>query len=87
MNEQLMEAAVLMAVGMTVVFAFLSLLIGGIYTITAIHSYLPTEKPSAVKSASKLVSRTNNSIEISPQIETAIQTAINAHRQQSSKSS
>ena len=85
MGEQLSEAGILMAVGMTVVFAFLTLLIGGIKAISAFCSVFPSvdEQLATPTQNQNYNSYPNSSptTTVSPQIKAAIQTAVNIHRQ------
>ena len=46
MTEQLIEAAILLGVGMSVVFAFLTLLIGGIHAIAWFERKFPSPAPA-----------------------------------------
>jgi oxaloacetate decarboxylase gamma subunit len=83
MTDQLAQAAVLFAVGMSVVFAFLTLLIGGIHSIAWFARVFP--EPEAVSHHKKpkyTQQNKNNTTEttVDPSIVTAITAAVNAHR-------
>lgn len=82
MAEQLAEAGVLLAVGMSVVFAFLSLLIGGIKLIAWFCETFPSPDEQAQLTPSNNNNFTHEQTTVSPQIKAAIQTAVNLHRQQ-----
>jgi len=82
MADQLSEAGILLAVGMTVVFAFLSLLIGGIHSIAWFCRAFPSAEvaqsgPPRLPNNNSKISPTTT---VSPQIKAAIQTAVNLHR-------
>ncbi|GBL04012.1 OadG family protein [Glaciecola sp. KUL10] len=86
MAEQLTEAGMLLAVGMSVVFAFLTLLIGGIKGIAWYCKMFPSPEDTT-SSANNSNTHKNNNIAptpaqatVSPQIKAAIQTAVNLHR-------
>ncbi len=81
MTEQLLEAANLMGVGMTVVFAFLTLLIGGIHGVAWFSNLFP-EAPIAVnKSGSKYnKNKRSTPTTVDPKVVVAITAAIHAHR-------
>ncbi|MDT0593843.1 OadG family protein [Glaciecola petra] len=82
MTEQLLEAGVLLAVGMCVVFAFLTMLIGGIHSIAWFASKFPDE--SLATNAHKTTYKNNNTNQtpttVDPIIAAAITGAIHAHR-------
>jgi oxaloacetate decarboxylase gamma subunit len=81
MTEQLAEASILLSVGMTVVFAFLTFLIAGIHAIAWFCRTFPSteDELTAVKKQTK---RTNNvtSTAVSPHIAAAITAAVHTHR-------
>jgi oxaloacetate decarboxylase gamma subunit len=84
--EQLTEAGILLAVGMSVVFAFLTLLIGGIKGIAWYCKMFPSPEDTT-SGANTSNNYNNNNIAptpaqatVSPQIKAAIQTAVNLHR-------
>jgi oxaloacetate decarboxylase gamma subunit len=100
MVDQLVEASVLLGVGMSVVFAFLTLLIGGIHAIAWFERTFPTPpeqnkaRPRSAGSINKnsnksannnAVANNNNPTTVSPQIAAAISAAVNTHRQTTSK--
>nr|WP_136249919.1 OadG family transporter subunit [Ningiella ruwaisensis] len=79
MQEQLIEAAMLLGVGMSVVFAFLSLLIAGIHTIAWFVRQYPEPLPV---SATKTKNNKNQSstTTVKPDIVAAISAAIHTHQ-------
>lgn len=86
MGEQLMEAAVLLGVGMSVVFAFLILLIGGVNAIAWFVKKFPGPTASANNNApryNKKASLAPTTVE--PAIATAINAAVHTHRRQQQK--
>lgn len=79
-SAQLMEAATLMLVGMVVVFAFLTLLIGGVKLIAFVCAKFPESTPQETMSrgtSPQTVSAHNDN-----RIVAAITAAIAMHRQQ-----
>ncbi|MFW8590199.1 OadG family protein [Glaciecola sp. 2405UD65-10] len=83
MTEQLLEAGVLLSVGMSVVFAFLTLLIGGIHSIAWFARTFPG--PEADTNQQKTNYKNNNNksatpTTVSPKIVAAITGAVHAHR-------
>jgi oxaloacetate decarboxylase gamma subunit len=92
MTDQLVEAGVLLAVGMSVVFAFLTLLIGGVYLISWYCRKFPSsEAPKhAMQNAGQQKhidsSSQKPSTSVSPQIAAAISAAVHTHRQSTLKS-
>ena len=91
MTEQLAEAGVLLGVGMSVVFAFLILLIGGIHAIAWYCRKFPSDEiitPSPRHRAT--LNQTNSNLNlnlsnnatssVSPQIAAAITAAVHTHR-------
>lgn len=85
MTEQLLEAGVLLGVGMSVVFAFLTLLIGGIHTIAWIARVFPEPQSDTYNSGPSYSNKNNNKnatpATVNPNIVAAITAAVNAHRQ------
>jgi oxaloacetate decarboxylase gamma subunit len=89
MTEQLIEAAVLLGVGMSVVFGFLTLLIGGIQAIAWFERKFPSPVP-AIKtsnnnnnnSSTQTTVRPNqsNTQNVSNEVVAAISAALNIHR-------
>ena len=83
MGEQLVEAAVLLGVGMTVVFAFLILLIGGVNAIAWFVKKFPEPTKGANNNAPTYNKNTNTaSSTVDPAIEAAITAAVHTHRRQ-----
>ena len=86
MTEQLAEAGMLLAVGMIVVFSFLTLLIGGIHAIAWFARVFP--EPENTSSYNKPSYQKNNKNKrstpttVNPNIVTAITVAVNEHRRQ-----
>ena len=86
MGEQLMEAAVLLGVGMTVVFAFLILLIGGVNAIAWFVRKFPEPSSSANDNAPNYNKKASLALAtVDPAIATAIGAAVNTHRRQQQK--
>lgn len=79
MSEQLAEAGMLMGVGMTVVFAFLTLLIAGIHSIAWLAKLLP-EAEQKEHTKTKANYSKKNLITVDSNIKAAISAAVNAHR-------
>ena len=78
----LVEAANLLAVGMVVVFLFLSMLIGAITLIAWINKLIPDESINTIAKQPKLTNSTlPNNKGVSPKIVAAISSAIVQHRQ------
>ncbi|WP_371192754.1 OadG family protein [Glaciecola sp. SC05] len=78
MNELLIEAAVLLGVGMSVVFAFLSMLIGGIKLI----AWYAAKYPSPTQT--NIIHNKNNVLPtttVKPDIVAAISAAVHIHQQ------
>lgn len=88
MKDQLVEAGVLLAVGMSVVFAFLILLIGGIHTIAWFCRKFPSAE--VIPYTTTNPDTQNNNIKqptsVSPQVVTAITAAVHIHRHTTLKS-
>lgn len=84
MIEQLYEAAILLAVGMLVVFTFLSLLIVGIHAIAAFVRAFPGQQENAVVTPTTPTNSAPTSIERTEppkEIIAAITAAVHKHRQ------
>ena len=90
MSGQLIEAAVLLTVGMSVVFAFLVLLIGGIHAIAWFCRKYPSEdaSPNTPKKRAASNQATKNTLpaSVSPQVAAAITAAVHTHRHTTLKS-
>lgn len=93
MNDQLMEAGILLAVGMSVVFAFLVLLIAGIHSIAWFCRKYPSAEiiPHAAQTRTikdRAIQDNNNKspTSVSPQVAAAITAAVHTHRHATSKS-
>ncbi|GEM_PF-4140052 len=84
MFEQLTEAALLMSVGMTVVFCFLILLLGGIHAIALYVAKFPGSEEKHIKPLAD-VSKTVGNHDISPNVVAAISAAIRIHRKNKNK--
>lgn len=86
MAEQLLEAGILLGVGMSVVFVFLTLLIGGIHCIAWIGRQFPepvkinTQNTSASSQAS--ATKKGTSTAVPDAIVKAITAAIHTHRRE-----
>lgn len=81
MSDQLAQAGMLMGIGMTVVFAFLTLLIAGIHGIAWFARTFPEPEPIGQKNAkTKYSKNTSSSTTVEPNIVAAISAAVNAHR-------
>jgi oxaloacetate decarboxylase gamma subunit len=81
MSNQLAEAGVLMGVGMTVVFAFLILLIGGIHSIAWIANLFPQPEVMTHKNSKPKYNKiTSSPTTVDPKIVKAITAAVNTHR-------
>jgi oxaloacetate decarboxylase gamma subunit len=78
-SEQLYEAAMLLGVGMTVVFAFLSLLIGAIKAITWFVQ-MTSPPVSASKTPQNIRLKPNSATIVSPDTVAAISAAMHMHR-------
>ncbi|MBF7072408.1 OadG family protein [Glaciecola sp. MH2013] len=85
MAEQLMEAGVLLAVGMSVVFAFLTLLIAGIHLIAWFERAFPSPIETPSTRPRQEPKQKNDITEVSPQIAAAISAAVSTHRKSTSK--
>ncbi|MGB3725126.1 MAG: OadG family protein [Glaciecola sp.] len=85
MTDQLLEAGILLSVGMTVVFSFLTLLIGGIHGIAWFARTFPEPQTETNKHNPRYNQSNNNNsatqTTVSPTIVAAITAAVNAHRQ------
>jgi oxaloacetate decarboxylase gamma subunit len=93
MNDQLMEAGILLAVGMSVVFAFLILLIAGIHGIAWFCRKYPSAEviPHAAhnRTIQDRTTQDNNKkspTPVSPQVAAAITAAVHTHRHTTLKS-
>lgn len=86
MSEQLVEAGVLLAVGMSVVFAFLTLLIAGIHAIAWFCRKFPSEAPVPNVLENRAVRNNTVAASVSPQIAAAIAAAVHTHRHTTLKS-
>jgi oxaloacetate decarboxylase gamma subunit len=85
MTEQLAEAGILLGVGMSVVFSFLILLIGGIHAIAWYCRKFPSEEAQQSSSRPRVQQNQANSSSkptspVSPQIAAAIAAAVHTHR-------
>jgi oxaloacetate decarboxylase gamma subunit len=84
MTDQLAEAGILMGVGMTVVFAFLTLLIGGIHGIAWFANLFPQPEVATHKNSKPKYNQNNKNnstpTTVDPSIVAAISAAVNAHR-------
>jgi oxaloacetate decarboxylase gamma subunit len=88
MTEQLIEAAILLGVGMSVVFAFLTLLIGGIHAIAWFERKFPSPAPALNSTNNNNNSSTqttvrpkqSNTQNNSNEIVAAISAALHIHR-------
>lgn len=85
MTEQLVEAAVLLGVGMSVVFVFLTMLIGGIHIISWYCRKFPSPEAISVQHPTNQQQDTHNKnnkspTSVNPQIAAAISAAVHAHR-------
>ena len=84
----LLDAAILLIVGMSVVFVFLTILIFAIHAIEWISNQLPSEQPTtATFSTNQAVSASqstsvNATENVSPQVMAAITAAVHQHRNQ-----
>lgn len=79
MAEQLIEAGILLAVGMAVVFTFLTMLIGGIHLISWVHKTLPYEITDTPAN-NNYKAQPKPPTTINPNIVDAITAAVNQHR-------
>ena len=86
MSEQLIEAGILLGVGMSVVFAFLTLLIGGIHSIAWFARVYPAPEVAGHTKNPRYNDKNsrNNATPatLSPTTLAAITAAVNTHRQQ-----
>jgi oxaloacetate decarboxylase gamma subunit len=81
MVEQLTEAGILLAVGMSVVFAFLTLLIGGIHSIAWFSNLYPQAVENANKyNKPKYNKNSSTPTTVDPTVVSAITAAVHAHR-------
>jgi oxaloacetate decarboxylase gamma subunit len=82
MNDQLIEAGVLLAVGMSVVFAFLILLIGGIHAIAWFCRKFPSAEVTPHAAQNRGIQNNNKKppTSVSPQVAAAITAAVHTHR-------
>ncbi|MFT6268464.1 MAG: oxaloacetate decarboxylase gamma subunit [Alphaproteobacteria bacterium] len=87
MTEQLAEAGMLLGVGMTVVFAFLTLLIGGIHSIAWLSNLFPYPESTSRKNSRPTYKQNkkndSTTTTVDPNIVAAISAAVNAHRRKS----
>ncbi|MFB0911867.1 MAG: OadG family transporter subunit [Glaciecola sp.] len=88
MNDQLIEAGILLAVGMSVVFAFLILLIGGIQAIAWFCRKFPSDDviPYAAQNRGVQTNNKKSPTSVSPQVAAAITAAVHTHRHTTLKS-
>ncbi|MFT4731641.1 MAG: oxaloacetate decarboxylase gamma subunit [Gammaproteobacteria bacterium] len=88
MTDQLIEAGVLLGVGMSVVFAFLILLIGGIHAIAWFCRKFPSDVVTPQASQNRVVQNNNRKspTSVSPQVAAAITAAVHTHRHTTLKS-
>jgi oxaloacetate decarboxylase gamma subunit len=81
MNDQLMQAGILFGVGMSVVFAFLILLIAGIHGIAWFcRKYPSTEVISHAAQNCTIQNNKKSTTSVSPQVAAAITAAVHTHR-------
>jgi oxaloacetate decarboxylase gamma subunit len=83
MGEQLAEAGILLGVGMSVVFAFLTLLIGGIQSIAWFSRLFPQTQDSASKSIPPKYKHNNKNPKpttVDSKVVAAINAAVHTHR-------
>lgn len=87
MTDQLLEAGMLLAVGMSVVFTFLTLLIGGVHSIAWFARQFPDNATSSTDTTkpynnnNKVLPSTQTTV--NPTIITAITAAVHTHRRNS----
>ena len=93
MADQLAEAGVLLAVGMSVVFAFLILLIAGIHAIAWYCRKFPSDevvahapRNRASQNKPQPTNTNKSSTVVSPQVAAAIAAAVHTHRHNTLKS-
>jgi oxaloacetate decarboxylase gamma subunit len=83
MNDEiinlLFESANLLAVGMIVVFVFLSVLIGAVKLMSAFIQKFP--EPSMLESSNKIMPASQDTNSVSPDVAAAISAAIHQYRQ------
>lgn len=79
-TDTLIEAAVLMLVGMTVVFVFLVILIGAVKLIAWLDSILPAVKEPTVSSRSRSPQKNQKTPGTSPALIAAISAAVHQYR-------
>ncbi|WP_395342084.1 OadG family protein [Ningiella sp. W23] len=84
MADQLMEAGILLGVGMLVVFSFLIMLIGGIQCIAWFERRYPSPNEESLSSQKQFKQNNNKNsptTDIAPDIVAAISGALHMHRQ------
>lgn len=83
MGEQLVEAGILLGVGMTVVFAFLTLLIGGIHGIAWFSRLYPQTQDTASRNITPKYNQNNKNPKpttVDSKVVAAISAAVHTHR-------
>ncbi|WP_250884075.1 OadG family transporter subunit [Glaciecola sp. XM2] len=80
MGEQLNEAALLLAVGMVVVFGFLTMLIGGIKAITWFANVTAKDEAHPQTPQSLRIQNNNKTTTVNPDIVAAIGAAVHLHQ-------
>jgi oxaloacetate decarboxylase gamma subunit len=88
MTNQLIEAGALLGVGMSVVFAFLILLIGGIHSIAWFCRKFPSDEVTPQAAQNRVIQNNNGKspTSVSPQVAAAITAAVHTHRHTTLKS-
>jgi oxaloacetate decarboxylase gamma subunit len=79
-TEQLNEAAMLLGVGMTVVFAFLSLLIGAIKVISWLVKITTKPELATLTQQPKAFQHNHKNTTVNPDIVAAISAAVHVHQ-------